>query len=263
MKILRRDWTGFLSHSLLGRLIRLPFRMIPDFVTLPILTGPLNGMKWVASSSLTSCWLGTYELSLQKTAEKYIRPGMTVYDVGAHVGFFTMFFARLVGNTGIVHAIEPYPDNCSYIRRHVDLNEIDNVRLWQLALSDTVGYTGFRPSHHSSMGTITDDDTGLLMVPVTTMDRLIGDGHIDPPDIVKVDIEGHERQFLQGAEETIERCSPVMFIEVHSLGNDDFCRRFLKGLGYSVVDVEGGCDSHERHPRMICALPSGREDGCG
>ena len=260
MGLLRRDWTGFLPHSLPGRLLRLPFRLIPDFVTLPILTGPLKGVKWVVASSLTSCWLGTYELSLQKMAVKYIHHGMTVCDVGAHAGFFTMFFSRLVGDTGFVHAFEPYPVNNANIKRHIDLNDVRNVRLWQIALSDTTGYAGFRPSKHSSMGTVTSETDASIMVGLATLDSFVDDQIIAPPDVVKVDIEGHELQLLQGAKGTIARYSPILFIEFHSTEKKASCHRFLENYGYSVTNIESVGNDPEHYSRMVCALPRDRTD---
>jgi hypothetical protein len=83
--------------TLLGKVLRLPLRLLPKGMVVPILTGPAKGQKWIVGSSNHGCWLGTYELEKQAVLERFVKPGMTVYDIGAQAGFYSLFFSRLVG----------------------------------------------------------------------------------------------------------------------------------------------------------------------
>lgn len=57
-------------------------------------------MAWVVGSAPHGCWLGTYELEKQRTIMPFIKPGMTIFDIGAQAGFYTLLFSRLVGPSG-------------------------------------------------------------------------------------------------------------------------------------------------------------------
>jgi hypothetical protein len=88
------------NRTLLGKVLRLPLRLLPKGMAIPILRGSAKGLKWIVGSSNHGCWLGTYELEKQVALERFVKPGMTVYDIGAQAGFYTLFFSRLVGGGG-------------------------------------------------------------------------------------------------------------------------------------------------------------------
>lgn len=97
------------NSTLLGRALRLPLRLIPDDTVVRIVQGPLRGKRWIAGSSNHGCWLGSYELAKQKKVIELVRPGMVCWDVGAHMGFYTLVFAEVSGLAGRVFAFEPLP----------------------------------------------------------------------------------------------------------------------------------------------------------
>lgn len=76
-------------RSSIGKLLRLPLKLIPNSTVLPILQGKLKGKKWIKGSSINGCWLGIYEFDKQILFQDYIKAGMVVYDVGANAGFYT------------------------------------------------------------------------------------------------------------------------------------------------------------------------------
>ncbi len=81
-------------------------------------------MKWIVGSSNHGCWLGSYELKKQNQLVKYLKPGMIVYDIGAHVGFYTLIISKAVGPNGMVYAFEPFPDNIIFLKKHISLNKL-------------------------------------------------------------------------------------------------------------------------------------------
>jgi hypothetical protein len=89
------NWSAIDRRSILGRFLRLPLRLLPRGLVITIRRGPAKSMKWLVGSSDHGCWLGTYELDKQQALTQFVRTGMTVYDVGAQAGFYTLFFSRL------------------------------------------------------------------------------------------------------------------------------------------------------------------------
>jgi hypothetical protein len=116
------DFSGIPYKSSWGKLLRFPLRFLPKNLVVPVLQGPLRGKKWVVGSSNHGCWLGSYEFDKQKQFTESLARGQIVYDVGAHVGFYTLLASSLVGQEGQVIAFEPYPRNLEFLHRHVQLN---------------------------------------------------------------------------------------------------------------------------------------------
>jgi predicted methyltransferase len=86
----------------LGWLLRLPLQIVSPTAVARILMGPNRGLKWVVGAGNHSCWLGTYERVIAKSIAARVKPGMTVFDVGAHAGYYTLMLSRLVGHQGRV-----------------------------------------------------------------------------------------------------------------------------------------------------------------
>jgi SAM-dependent methyltransferase len=118
------NWTSISTTSFLGRLLRLPLRLIPRRAVLPILQGPLRGKKWIVGSGNHGYWLGSYEIGKRALFVRSIPVGAVVYDLGANVGYYTLLAAMLAGAEGKVFAFEPLPRNLEYLRRHLVLNRI-------------------------------------------------------------------------------------------------------------------------------------------
>src|ERR1700722_9598796 len=108
--------SGISKESLIGRLLRVPLRLIPRSTVLPIMQGALQGKKWRVGSGAHGCWLGSYEFHKQKALQDEIKAGYVVYDIGANVGFYALLASVLVGETGFVYAFEPFPGNLRELR---------------------------------------------------------------------------------------------------------------------------------------------------
>ena len=96
------NFSGISNKKLLGKLLRFPFRFIPTDMRMPILQGRLKGKKWIVGSSNHGCWLGSYEYEKRLVFEKTVTKGSIVFDIGAHVGFYTLLASVLVGPGGRV-----------------------------------------------------------------------------------------------------------------------------------------------------------------
>ena len=133
----------------------------------------------------------------------YLRRGMIVADVGAHIGFITIVMAKLVGPTGRVYAVEPAIENLQFLRSNLAANRIINVDTVAAAAGrDTsmraFNITGSSDSHsfYSHPLTATVD---TVVVPQLPLDAIVG-GRLD---LAKIDVEGAEIEVLQGMESLI------------------------------------------------------------
>ena len=118
-------------QSFLGKLLRLPLRLIPKTMILPILQGRLRGKKWIVGAGEHGYWLGSYELNKRQAFEREVKPGAVVFDIGANVGFFSLLAAVLAGRKGKVYAFEPLPRNVSFLRKHAALNQLDTIEVFE------------------------------------------------------------------------------------------------------------------------------------
>ena len=214
-------------RSSLGRLIRLPLRAIPNKTVLPILQGPLKGTKWIAGSSNHGCWLGSYEFEKQRRFFEAVPQGGVVWDLGAHVGFYTLLAAK---KAKYVLAIEPLIENAAYLDEHLRLNHILNVAVLKGAVCDTSGTGRFSPGHSTPMGKIAA--TGVVEVRLFTLNTLVN--CYPPPALLKIDVEGAEFKVLRGGLEYLKASKPTIFLATHGCAVHKACVKLLQGIGYRL-----------------------------
>jgi FkbM family methyltransferase len=218
-----------------NRILRAPFRLIPDETTVPVLIGPLRGSRWVKRSINQRTMLGLYESVRLRTFARLLNPGDTVYDLGAYTGFYSICAARKVGHEGTVIAFEPFEENAALLQRNIALNNV-NIRVECSAVgswSGTARYTALAGSE----GRLSDG--GELTVPVTTIDQYVATHPGHAPNAIKIDVEGGEMGVLEGARATLLAASPILLIEAHSPELRRDCLALLATLGYDTTDCEG------------------------
>ena len=232
--------------TIAGRILRLPLRAVPKTATVPILSGPAKGMKWNTGAGVADFWLGTYEREKAKLFVRHAKPGQTFYDVGANVGFYTLIASRVLGPAGHVVAFEPLPRNLAFLQQHVSLNQLANVRVLDLAASDCEGVTQFAVSDDPKLSKITA--AGDITVRTTSLDRLMAE--LPLPDLIEMDIEGAEYAALRGAEQTLRKSSPVIFLSTHGPEVHRACCELLRSLGYRLHAI--GPRSIEDTDELYC-----------
>lgn len=214
-------------RSPLGKILRLPLKLIPKSAKIPVMQGPLRGAKWIAGSHIHGCWLGTYEQEKQDAFVKFIKPGQVVCDIGANVGFYTLLSSRLVGPQGKVFSFEPLPRNLALLRHHVAINRCANVTVFDVAVSGAAGEAAFTEGTNTANGSL--GAGGALRVRVVCLDDLLRDGAIAPPNMLKIDVEGAEAKVLQGAKNLLATHGK----EVHNQ-----CLEILRGHGYTLASMD-------------------------
>lgn len=231
------DFSGISNQTLIGKALRYPLKLIPQQMRILILQGQLKGKKWIVGSSQHGCWLGSYEYEKQLLFQKMISPGSIVFDLGAHVGFYTLLASVLVGSKGQVFAFEPMPKNLHYLKEHLQINQINNVTVTEAAVSEKSGVAYFEQTESSFQGHLSSQ--GSIRVDVVSLDELIAEGKIPTPDYIKMDVEGAEVQVLHGAKSLIEKSHPTIFLATHGDEIQRECRQFLSSLGYQLKSING------------------------
>jgi FkbM family methyltransferase len=217
------------------------------WVTIP--SGQGAGLRFHPGESNPAYALGTNEMPVQEAFAQRLKPGDVFFDIGANVGFFTVIGARLVGANGFVYAFEPLPENVQRARANVEANAFSNVRILDAAVSDhsgmgelmVAGYVG-----GSALATAErpPDVKGVLPVRLVTIDELVAQNEIRPPQVVKIDVEGAEIEVLFGMAHTLDTCRPVVVFEIDDQSQEAYdlkyksCLAFLEQHGYQVSTLE-------------------------
>ena len=224
-------------NSFFGRLLRLPLRLLPDRMVVPVLSGINKGYSWRVGSNIHGCWLGTYESDKQQLMNLLVKPGMIAYDIGANAGFYTLALARLVGSGGAVCAFEPLAENAANILEHLRLNRCSNATLYQVAVSDQNGLSAFHVAQSNSMGYL--EGGGKYWVPTVAIDALIETAKLPVPDIVKMDVEGAESKVLEGARKLLGMRKTIWIIALHGADQRKEIGRILTDHGYRIYHLDG------------------------
>ena len=187
--------------------------------------------------------LGTSEPAVQDALARLLQPGMTMYDVGANVGFLTILAGRFVGPTGHVIGFEPVPASARQIEHNARLNAFTHVIVCEKALSDTDGTAPFLVSGDPTWSklaghdTTVDEQVGEISVTRCRLDTIVRDTDLPLPHLIKIDVEGYEIEVLAGASETLRRSRPLLLIELH--GTNALVAEALTNLGYHAIVLDG------------------------
>lgn len=216
--------------------------------------GVAKGLKFNTGESCPELALGTYEVPIQNIFTQHLKPGNVFYDIGANVGFFSIIAAKLVGDKGKVYAFEPGEGNASSIRHNARLNNFNHIEVIEKAVSHTSGegqlllakYSG---GHALATADAPPDLAGEVTVDLVSIDDLIAQNKIAPPNFVKIDVEGAELDVLKGMTETIKTARPAIIYEVDDGDRTAYERKyqeladFFKSFDYQVTQAENSYDT--------------------
>ncbi len=231
------DFSSISQNSVVGKILRFLLKFIPANSRLFILQGKLRGKKWIKGSGVNSYWLGNYELDKQKLFLKIVKQGDVVFDIGAHVGFYTLLASELVGQKGKVFAFEPLPRNIEYLKKHIKINICKNVNIIKAAVSDKGGNAFLNNDSDSFSSRIVED--GKIKIRTVTIDDLVSSGKLQIPNVIKMDVEGAELSVLEGTASILKKNKPVILLSTHGGKIHKECRDFLKKLGYNLKPIAG------------------------
>ena len=220
----------FAEHRPLGRAARWLLHLVPRRLPLPVLSGINRGRLWMIGAGINACWVGNYEREKLDLVAGTVRPGMTVFDVGAHGGYYSLAFARLVGPQGKVVAFEPNPVNLQNLRRHLKINGIANVEVVPAAVAGENGTLRFETGDPRGSGR--DQYMGRLSAEGIEV-RAVALDEFGSPDVIKMDIEGGEGAAMAGARRILAERKATVFVALHGI-SDERCIDELRQHGYRV-----------------------------
>jgi FkbM family methyltransferase len=176
------------------------------------------------------------EVAETETIKRIVKPGMCILEIGANVGYYTILMGKLVGKNGKIYAYEPYPRSVDILTRNVRLNGLaDIVEVHNSAVSSENAikklYLGKASNVHGLINYKTgDNDADYIEVETEDIrEILVSAGR--RIDLIRMDIEGHERELFSRLSSDIEAFLPAqIFFEVHPLGNIDPDPTFIAPL---------------------------------
>ena len=180
--------------------------------------------------------------------ERMLKRGMTVIDVGANHGMFSLEAAHLIGPEGIVHAFEPTPGTRELLQNNLAANGLSTVKVFPSALGETKGTARLRVHNEmSALNTLAARDVTwnhqtlpadqIIEVPVTTLDDHLNDHGLPHVDFLKIDVEGFELCVLRGARNLLrEKRVDLILLEI----GDGTCAT----AGVEPIDLVNELDSY-------------------
>lgn len=197
---------------------------------------------------------GTYEPLTQQSFRDVLRPGMTMVDVGAHIGFYTILSARLVGPGGRVHAFEPARENLEYLERNLAHHGLGQVTVHAAAVGRESCLREFHLTRSSDSNGFYAHPLAETVETLQVQQRALDDVVSGPVHALKIDVEGAETEVLDGMTRILrENPRLTLWMEwnpscMRNAGYDplDLPRR-LRELGFrlSVLD-----DVEQRRPPL-------------
>lgn len=196
--------------------------------------------------------LGAFEASTCRALAAHVKPGMTVLDVGANIGSHTLHLARLVGSAGRVHAFEPTAFGYAKLQRNLSLNPelASRVTAHQCFLTGEAANDLPQNVYASwPLAARRDVHPKLLGQPkstngarANTLDRIMIENGDPAIHVVKLDVDGFERDVLSGAAAILSRHKPTLVMELSPYILEergcpvDELISFLQSHGYRLFD---------------------------
>jgi len=194
-----------------------------------------------------------YELGVLETLDLLLRPGDRFVDIGANIGMITLHARSLVGEAGRIDCFEPNPDCVAAIRANLALNAITNVVVHPCGLGEQAGPMTLHLTSEYT-GTATLLDIGDATVRAFTVDVEVGDDAlVEPPRVIKIDVEGFELQVLRGLRRTLAASAPFVITEVvesqlaRAGTTTADLAAFFGALGYEVFGIDVRRDRLRNH----------------
>lgn len=174
---------------------------------------------------------GEYSEAEVEVFRKVLRPGDTAIDVGANIGAFTLPMARLVGPTGKVISYEASEANVDLLAHNVKENGFSKT-VEVIAGAASADFGLLQVSRQDAMHAYSTPEinSGRFEIPCSPIDAL----ELQKLKLLKIDVDRHELQVLQGARETIKRCRPIIYIENESDDLREALVAELVELGYRL-----------------------------
>jgi FkbM family methyltransferase len=229
--------------------------------------GPLKGMRLHYDRSVNfHAILGLWDIEALSFLRKvltdggYLRDGLVIADVGANLGIYSLWFARLLrGRRPRIVAFEPAPETLGKLRINVAANAPDLVQIVPMACADREGSMAFFAGHHHHASSLIrewaqpESPAGAesVQIETTTLDAFFHAPDRGSPDFIKMDIEGGGIVALKGCHRIFATKRPLVWIESHLPDEDRAISHVLTTHSYCAYRFDNRravVHPNETHP---------------
>lgn len=190
---------------------------------------------------------GEFEGDELRAMRKLLKNEWTIFDIGANIGWYSLNFAKNFADSKIV-AFEPVPSTYKYLVSNLALNDVKNVEVHNIGLSNEEGtkemYVYREGMGNASLSDLSErEGVEKILAEFDTLDAFVSK-HNAKPDFIKCDVEGAELFVFQGAIETLTRDKPLVFTEILRKWSAKFNYHpndvidLFKSLGYLCYTIE-------------------------
>jgi FkbM family methyltransferase len=155
-----------------------------------------------------------WELTSTNRMKSIVKQGDIVLDIGANFGYYSVLMSKIVGNQGRVLAFEPTQLYGKVLKQNIEINKIENVTVFDYGLSDKETEAEIGIEENSATLHWVEEPIGKEKISLKRLDSIIDSLQLNKIDFIKIDVDGHEPAFLQGAWNTIDKYKPVILLEV-------------------------------------------------
>lgn len=259
-KVLKNYELYKLQHSRLKRVLKAPFKTLPYFimtyfaykhpykVKYKTLWG--DKMSFYLPEANAIYYYGFFEANLTNFFLNFIKDGDTVFDVGAHVGYYSVLSSTLVGEKGQVHSFEPTPRTFNTLKENTSTKNNVTVNNNAVLNEDTeIEFVDYGPKYSAfnSFKKRTGEEMSFLSEPerikvkTVSLDKYCESKNVYP-DFIKIDAEGAEHLILLAMEKIMATKKPIISIEV--AGEEEWkdnCSKsieILQNHGYIAYEID-------------------------
>lgn len=184
--------------------------------------------------------------------EKILQPGGSFLDIGANLGWYSLFASKIVGPKGRVFAFEPEQNNFQLLQHNCEANNLANVTALNFGLSDRERIAELYMSKTNfgdySLGRPMDQTTGIQEVSLKRLDSVLSLEDFQRVQLIKIDVQGAEPQALEGGRALLQKHQPFIIIEfsphhLYQCGNSPFdLFSFIERYNYlpALIDDDKG-----------------------
>lgn len=197
-----------------------------------------GGLRWILNPA--DCvhadifWEGAKDRWDLYHVRRLLGPASVIYDVGANIGYYSLFLTHALGPKSRALAFEPFPSNYERLCQHVTMNSLQNqITPFCLGFSDQPreALMSMRANNSGSANLNASGSADCRQVNLTTLDSFWQETQTKHIDFIKIDVEGHEAPLLRGGADVLQREQPLVLIELDA-------PRLTEG-GSSVEEVVG------------------------
>jgi len=166
---------------------------------------------------------GNRELEHKKMLEMYLKPGMCIYDIGANIGYYVCLQNSILKGKCKIVAIEPSPINFKNLKENIKLNNYENIHFFNAAIGEKNSIEKFYLAEQSNLNSFHNFGTGkkylsgkTIDVEVKTVSEITKLTNLKP-DLIRMDVEGHEVEVINGMIDDIlqKKIRPSIIFETH------------------------------------------------